>query len=70
MAVGTQTAPWPEHRQQAARNNRVSVGDTSMASEEILDNFSKVLDTRVVQLNGMHAHVTLQGQEDLMLFTR
>lgn len=48
----------------------MSVGDTSMASEEILDNFSKVLDTRVVQLNGMRAHIMLQGREDLMLFTR
>jgi len=46
------------------------VGDTSMASEEILDNFSRVLDTRVVQLNGMCAHVMLQGQEDIMKFTR
>lgn len=50
--------------------HQASVGDTSMASEEILDNFSNVLDIRVVQLNGMCAHVTLQGQEDLMLFTR
>lgn len=54
----------------AGSEHWASVGDTSMASEEIPDNFSKVLDTGVVQLNGMHAHVTLQGQEDLMLFTR
>lgn len=46
------------------------MGNTSMALEEILDNFSNVLDTRVVQLNGIHAHVMLQGQEDLMLLNR
>lgn len=46
------------------------MGNTSMALEEILDNFSNVLDTRVVQLTGIHAHVMLQGQEDLMLLNR